>query len=251
MNQILFNSSFSDLPPEEESNKKISKKEKKNLFIILSDKISSSFSFVRNASFFQKLPQSKKPFYFVIFSTCIFFIFVALFSYGFYYYDQKQSEQLADHLSNMVRISSIYSLPNTNTIENVQASDAIIGTIEIPSINIHYPIFAQTEDSLLKIGPCRFYGPMPNEIGNLCIAGHNYDNQKFFSNLYKLKPSDEILITDLSGKTLSYAVTKTTEVSSSDTSAITQDTNGKRILTLITCNNKNGNRLLIEADEKK
>ena len=55
--------------------------------------------------------------------------------------------------------------------------------IEIPKIGIYYPIISEATDELLKISPCRIAGPMPNEDGNLCIAGHNYDNYKFFSKL--------------------------------------------------------------------
>lgn len=74
----------------------------------------------------------------------------------------------------------------------------VIGLIEIKSIGINYPIISSYNDDLLKISPCRFYGPMPNEIGNLCIAGHNYNSYKFFSRLKKLSNGDIITIFDLS-----------------------------------------------------
>ena len=76
----------------------------------------------------------------------------------------------------------------------------VIGLIEIKSININYPIISKYNDDLLKIAPCRFYGPMPNEIGNLCIAGHNYNSYKFFSRLKNLSNGDIITIFDLSRK---------------------------------------------------
>ena len=57
-----------------------------------------------------------------------------------------------------------------------------------------------TEGNLLKIAPCRFYGPMPNEVGNICIAGHNYNSYKFFSRLKNLSIGDVITIFDLSRK---------------------------------------------------
>ena len=50
--------------------------------------------------------------------------------------------------------------------------------IEIPSIDLHYPIISEISEDNLKIAPCKFYGSMPNEIGNLCIAAHNYKNEK-------------------------------------------------------------------------
>lgn len=76
---------------------------------------------------------------------------------------------------------------------------SIIGMIEIPILNIVYPILLDSTDELLRISPCRFYGPMPNQYGNLCIAGHNYDNNKFFSKINTLKKSDIITIYDING----------------------------------------------------
>lgn len=90
---------------------------------------------------------------------------------------------------------------------------------------------------------------MPNEIGNLCIAGHNYVDYKFFSRLNELKVNDKIEIYDLNGNVLSYKVYKIYETNSNDISCTTQDTKNKRIVTLITCNNVTGKRLIIQAKE--
>ena len=61
------------------------------------------------------------------------------------------------------------------------------GNIEIPAINLSYPFFSSLDNESLSISPCRFHGEMPPNDSNLCIAGHNYDNGKFFSNLSNLK----------------------------------------------------------------
>jgi len=102
-------------------------------------------------------------------------------------------------------------------------------------------------DELLKIAPCKFYGPYPNEIGNLCIAGHNYNNNLFFSNIYKLNIGDEINIYDSSNSLIKYYVYKKYETNKNDTSSTSQNTNGNKEITLVTCNNFNGNRLIIKA----
>ena len=74
------------------------------------------------------------------------------------------------------------------------------GIIEIPKINIYYPVFSELSDELLKIAPCKFYGNSPEKPGNICIAGHNYVDNKFFSNLPELEKDDLIEIYDLNGK---------------------------------------------------
>lgn len=90
---------------------------------------------------------------------------------------------------------------------------------------------------------------MPNEIGNLCIAGHNYVDYKFFSRVNELEKGDKIKIYDLKGNSLDYSIYKIYETDSDDVSCTSQQTNNKRIITLITCNNVNGKRLIIQAKE--
>ena len=127
----------------------------------------------------------------------------------------------------------------------------MIGYIEIPKINIKYPILSNISDELLKVSPCRFYGPLPNENGNLCIAAHNYDDNRFFGNLYKLNIGDMINIYDSSNNVTHYYVYDKFESSEKDTSCINQDVHVLKELTLITCNNLNKNRLIIKSKAQK
>ena len=113
--------------------------------------------------------------------------------------------------------------------------------------DMHITVIQNKE--LLDISLCRFAGPMPNEVGNLCIAGHNYVDYKFFSRLNELKLNDKIQIYDLSGKYQEYSIYDIYETIPSDTSCTFQNTNNKKIVTLITCNNVNGKRLIIHAKE--
>ena len=49
-----------------------------------------------------------------------------------------------------------------------------IGVISIEKIGVKYPIIDRTTDATMKISPTKFWGPNPNEVGNLCIVAHNY-----------------------------------------------------------------------------
>lgn len=124
-----------------------------------------------------------------------------------------------------------------------------IGVVNIPSINVNYPILSTYSDELLKIAPCKFHGPNPNEVGNLCIAGHNYRNNKFFSKVPTLENGDIIEITDLSGITLEYAVYDKYIVNPDELECTSQLTDGKKEVTLITCTNDNKQRYIIKARE--
>ena len=124
-----------------------------------------------------------------------------------------------------------------------------IGVINIPSINVNYPILSTYSDALLKISPCKFHGPNPNEVGNLCIAGHNYRNSKFFSKVPKLENGDIIEITDLGGNTVTYAVYDKFIVNPDELECTSQLTGGRREITLITCTDDNKQRYIIKARE--
>ena len=129
-----------------------------------------------------------------------------------------------------------------------------IGQVNIPSINCNYPILnSDTEnfDTLLKIAPVKFHGANPNEVGNLCIVGHNYRNNQFFSKVPKLENGDIIEITDTFGKTLQYEVYDKYVTVDTDTSCTSQRTNGKREVTIITCTDASDNhRVIVKAKEK-
>ncbi len=169
-----------------------------------------------------------------------------------YFLSTKSKDNFSDSLLNSFNIERIYSNNDGYTVVELDGnSTTVIGIIEIPNINIKYPILSNISDELLKISPCRFYGPLPNEKGNLCIAAHNYDDDRFFGNLHKLNIGDMINIYDSSNNVTHYYVYDKFESSEKDTSCINQDVHALKELTLITCNNLNKNRLIIKSKAQK
>lgn len=169
----------------------------------------------------------------------------------YFYINRSKEENISDTLLNSFNIERIYFQNENCTVSELDSGTKcfIIGSIEIPKINIKYPILSQINDELLKISPCKFYGPSPNKIGNLCIAAHNYDNNTFFSNLHKLEIGDIINIYDSKNLLVTYYVYNKFETSKSDTSCTNQNTNGRKEITLVTCNNINNTRLIVKAIE--
>ena len=186
------------------------------------------------------------------YSIINFFFILVILSIFIYFYFQKQKEQklysFSEKLDEKYQTLSLYSTNNT-TKNSTSSSSHIIGKITIEKINLNYSILSTCSEELLKLSPCRLCGPEPNGIGNLCIAGHNYDNGKFFSNISKLSVGDKIKIYDLNNSFLEYKVYDKFEVEINNTSVLAQDTNGKKELTLITCNNKKKNRFILKAKE--
>ncbi len=207
---------------------------------------------VESNSFSRKY-KSKKGFFIFQFVFSITLFILLIFYYFYTQYEYKKQEQISQKLINNFNITSLYSnnttpsFIRTSTDSQELPSFSVIGLIEIDTIGVYYPIISEVSDEFLKIAPCRFYGPMPNQVGNLCIAGHNYNNYKFFSRLKKLSIGDKINIYDTSGNKLAYKIYKKNEINSDDFSCINQDTNGKKEITLITCNNIKNKRLLIQA----
>ena len=90
------------------------------------------------------------------------------------------------------------------------------------------------------------------KFGNLCIIAHNYNNNKFFSKINKLKVNSIISIYDLNGVKIDYEVYKNYEVDFNNMECINQQTNNQKEITLITCNNSNDTkRIVIKAKEKR
>lgn len=142
--------------------------------------------------------------------------------------------------------------PEQLTVTNDGTEYYTIGVINIPKINVNYPILStesQNIDEILKISPCKFWGPNPNEVGNLCIVGHNYKNSLFFSKVPKLELGDTFEVQDLSGRTITYQIYDKFIVDPSDTQCTSQKTGGRKEVTLITCTNDNKQRVIVKAKE--
>ena len=154
-----------------------------------------------------------------------------------------------------VNLNNTLQKEEKNTIAEGKFTDAkgntysIVGIVNIPKINSKYPIIAETTDQLLKVSVCKFWGSNPNEVGNLCIIGHNYRNSKFFSKVPTLVTDDIVEITDLSGKTLKYKIYEMYTVDPSDTRCTSQLTQGKKEVTLITCTNDGKQRVIVKCTE--
>lgn len=195
-----------------------------------------------------------------LFKILFFLAFLGLFCFAvvfiYYIYDVNKRDNLSKELATTYSISYLYSdSPSYNTNLGNSAKSKfnapfVIGIIKIDKLKLNYPILSESSEDLLKIAPCRFAGPLPNEIGNLCIAGHNYIDNTFFAKISTLEAGDEIEIYGNNGSHVSYYVYDKKEVSSDDTSCTSQDTNGNRIVTLMTCNSLKQTRRIITAYEK-
>lgn len=125
----------------------------------------------------------------------------------------------------------------------------VIGRLEIPKIDLNTYILSETNKDTLNISVTKLCGPKVNRVGNLCIAGHNYNNNNMFGNLKKLEKEDKIYVTDIYDNKIEYIVYEIYKVFPKETECLSQNTNGEREITLITCTTGAIKRLIIKAIE--
>ena len=126
----------------------------------------------------------------------------------------------------------------------------VIGLIEIPVIDLEYPILEKTTKLTMATSISRFSGGEINENGNVSLAGHNNYSGTMFGKNKKLKLNDSILLTDLSGRTIEYEIYDIFVTDPNDTKILETNDETKREVTLITCKNGRSERLIIKAREK-
>ena len=196
----------------------------------------------------RKLNKNFFKFQFTI-SILISFILICVIIY--YIFSLQKKEKISNNLIGNYNIYKLYSDSSQKDYveEKEQVEKEIFGIIEIPKIGIRYPIFSYLNEELLKISPCKFYGESPKVNGNICIAGHNYNNSMFFSNISLLNKNDEIYLYDNSNNKYVYTIFNLYEVKESDLSPIFDYNQSSKELTLITCNNINQNRFIIKAKQ--
>ena len=141
-------------------------------------------------------------------STLSMVLFLSVFLVNLF--EQNKQNEFSESLANNYKVYKLFAEANDNII--LLQDDDIYGNIIIPNLNINYPFFYGFSDELLKLSPCRFYGKIPNEKSNLCLLGHNYNDDRFFGKLNKLSIGDTILIEDLNNNSFNYTVFEKFEV---------------------------------------
>lgn len=139
-------------------------------------------------------------------------------------------------------------IETTNTVGGISKTYkgfGVLGTIEIPSINLKYPVLDKVTPKSIETAVAFLYGTGLNKPGNSVIIGHNYRNGLFFSNLKKVNIGEKIYITDLEGNRQEYNIYNKFEAAENDTSFYQRDTGGKPEITLSTCTDDSSARIII------
>lgn len=159
---------------------------------------------------------------------------------------------------NKENIGSTNNVENTNSekryekeniIEEYKGYD-VIAKLEIPKINLETYVLKTYSEEALNVSVVKFYGADPNKEGNFCVAGHNFKNNNMFKNLKKLEIGDNLFVIDKNGEKIEYEIYAVYKVLPENVECLSQETNGEKQITLITCTNDSKERIIIKARER-
>lgn len=171
----------------------------------------------------------------------------------------KKSEADIDEIKNKADYDTVIENLDNKTIKEASKhteslKKQIIGTIEIPSINLKLPLFEGVSKYKLAVGTGTMKPDQKlNKIGNFAIAGHNMHTSRniLFSQVPTMKNGAKIIVHY--GKhhatyrmTSIHTITPTDVVRIQDDEAIEQHV---RMITLITCTPDSKNRYMVRGEQ--
>ena len=168
------------------------------------------------------------------------------------YIDDSQIENTTQTVLQEIKKEKVSNPEKIDVIDEIDEEIGgykVVGIINIPKINIEYPILEKTNKESLKLSITKFYGEKINQIGNVVLAGHNNLNNKMFGKIDKLENGDIIELTDSQMVTIKYEVFDKYIIDPNDISCIYPVDENSREVTLITCTNRDKNRLIVKARE--
>lgn len=180
--------------------------------------------------------------------------------YTLSYKNEKYKTNILTSIYDSIQIYSEYS-NNENSFIQEEATDVIvpsatykgypvIGIIKIDKIGLEYPIIDDNSPKALNQSIVKYVGCNVGEIGNICLAGHNYINDTMFGKVDMLELNDTITLISMSGEMTNYTIVQKYVTIPEDVGCTRSLDENKREVTLITCTNGNKNRLIIKAQEQ-
>lgn len=123
----------------------------------------------------------------------------------------------------------------------------VIAKLEIPKIDLETYVISEYSNQALGVSVTKFYGGNPNEVGNFCIAGHNYITKNMFHDLKKLSIGDTFTLIDTNHHEGFYKIYSVETVEPDETQCLSQKTDGRIEVTLITCTTDSSKRIIVKA----
>lgn len=155
--------------------------------------------------------------------------------------EKERENKISNIISLNAKLNSIFS-HDEEKIEFLY-----FGQILCEKIHLDNYIYNEYSEDNLKILPCKFSGGNLGENTNICIIGHNYFDNRFFSNLNQLEKGDKVVIKDLEENRYEFMVYDIYEIEEEKIEEVIQPKKEKE-LTLCTCTLEKNKRLIVRAE---
>lgn len=123
----------------------------------------------------------------------------------------------------------------------------VAAKLVIPKIELNTYVLEEYNTDTMDICPTKYFGPEPNEEGNFCMAAHNYNKENMFNHIIELEKGDTIILIDNKNGAVEYEVYDVYKVKPDETEPLSQKTEGRTELTLITCSDYSSKRIIVKA----
>lgn len=163
------------------------------------------------------------------------------------------NENKKDNNDNLIMVNNVLQDITVDSDDDIDLQDEneVIGTLEIPKLELSAPIKEGIEQEILA----NSIGHFNNSSiwnGNVCLASHNRGDsvKHYFDRINELVNGDTIIYKTKLGER-SYQVIQTKEIENTDWSITENKTKDKNTITLVTCiTNQPEKRFCVIAEEK-
>lgn len=169
--------------------------------------------------------------------------------YGMYQ-EAKLSDGPQGNETTVAQNSSSENITLSNEIRTIRTyfqGYKVSAELTIPKINLSTYVFEEYDEEAMWLCPTKYFGPEPNEVGNYCIAAHNYDKENMFNHIIELTYGDKIILSDNKNGSVIYKVYDVYKVEPNQTEVLSQQTDGNTDITLITCSDYSSKRIIVKA----
>lgn len=162
--------------------------------------------------------------------------------------DISQGLNQSNNVTN-TQIDNNLTKNNTQKEEIVKEYEGykVSAKLEIPKINLETYVLDSSQEDAMWLCPTKYFGPNPNEEGNYCIAAHNYNKDNMFNHIIELQKGDNIYLVDNIYGKVKYEIYDIYKVKPTETQVLSQKTEGKKEITLITCSDYSSKRIIVKA----
>lgn len=163
------------------------------------------------------------------------------------------NENKKDNNDNLIMVNNVLQDITVDSDDDIDLQDEneVIGTLEIPKLELLAPIKEGIEQEILANSIGHFNNSSIWD-GNVCLASHNRGDsvKHYFDRINELVNGDKIIYKTKLGER-SYQVIQTKEIENTDWSITENKTKDKNTITLVTCiTNQPEKRFCVIAEEK-